>query len=893
VGSVKGPVTSGKPTDDTQPLFEGKTDVGSTVAIYDGNKFLGNATVDASGNWSFTPSLPLGEGSHSITAVATNAAGNTTTSSPFNVVVDTIAPDAPSTPVVTVNPDGTDVILPPGQPTRDTTPTLSGTGEKGDVITIYNGSTPLGTAVVDDNGHWSWTPATPLPNGTYNITLTATDKDGAGNESAASHGATIIIDTDPPATPSAPTITDNVDAFTGVIANNGTTNDPRPVLSGTGTAGDVITIYDDYNGTKSPIGTATVDTNGNWSFQPSTLGQGDHTFSTTAKDEAGNVSASGAPITVTVDTLAPAQPSDISINVQGTTLSGTAEAGSTVEIRDANNNLIGTGTADSNNHFSITLTSPQTSGNNLTVTAEDKAGNTSDPASYQVTGTVQPPTIDTIIDDVGTLVGNVKGSTSDDTLPVLNGTAAAGSTVNLYQDGVLLTSFTLGASQTSWSFQLTTPLSNGTHNFTATATVGSATSDPSATASVTIDPISVGIPVIDAVTDNVPPYTGPLTNGQSTNDNTPTLSGTAGVGDTITVFDNGLPIGIALALANGAWSFTPGTQLDGLHTYTITVTHLGITSLPSDPFAVVIDTTAPAKPTIDTLTDDVPLNVGGIDKNTSTNDTTPTLSGKAEAGSTVTISDNGTVLGTALADVSGNWTFTPSKALGDGQHSFTVVATDPLGNQSTASDNYDITISTTPAQPTLDAVYDDVLGSVGNLTNGQLTNDNLPTLSGTGSEGNVIHILDNGVQIGTATVTGGVWSFTPTTALGDGVHNLRIYASDDAGNVSTTTPVFAITVDATAPATPAVTGVLDDVGSITGQIAANGRTDDNRPTLSGTGDAGSTIHIKDGANEIGTAVVTAGAHGPLPRPPIWPTGCITWSLPPPTRPGIPAPAAQP
>jgi hypothetical protein len=77
----------------------------------------------------------------------------------------------------------------------------------------------------------------------------------------------------------------------------------------------------------------------------------------------------------------------------------------------------------------------------------------------------------------------------------------------------------------------------------------------------------------------------------------------------------------------------------------------------------------------------------------------------------VTISDNGTVLGTALADVSGNWTFTPSKALGDGQHSFTV-ATDPLGNQSTASDNYDITISTTPpAQPTLDAVYDDVLGS--------------------------------------------------------------------------------------------------------------------------------------------------------------------------------------
>ncbi|WP_368543640.1 BapA/Bap/LapF family large adhesin [Enterobacter soli] len=858
VGSVQGPITSGTPTDDTRPLFEGTTEAGSTVAIYDGDKLLGNATVDASGNWSFTPPLPLGEGSHQITAVATNAAGNTTTSDPFEVVIDTIAPDAPSTPVVTVNPDGVDVTLPPGQPTRDTTPTLSGTGTAGDIITIYNGNTVLGTAEVDGSGNWTWTPETPLPNGTYNITLTATDKDGAGNESAASHGATIIIDTDPPATPSAPVITDNVDANTGVIANNGTTNDPRPVLSGTGTAGDTITIYDDYNGTKGPVGTATVDINGNWSFQPSTLGQGDHTFTTTAKDEAGNVSASGAPITVTVDTLAPAQPSDITINVQGTTLSGTAEAGSTVEIRDANNNLIGTGTADSNNHFSIPLTPPQTSGNNLTVTAEDQAGNTSDPTSYEVTGTVQPPTIDTIIDDVGVLVGDVKGSTSDDTLPVLNGTAAAGSTVTIYQDGAVLTTITLGPTQTTWSFELTSPLLNGQHTFTATATVGTATSDPSAAATVNIATTSAGIPVIGAVTDDVPPYVGPLTSGQWTNDSNPTLSGTAGVGDIITIYDNNVPIGVATGLENGAWSFTPGVQIDGAHSYTITVTHLGIPSAPSLPFVVNIDTTAPDKPTIDTITDDVPLFVGGIDKNAATNDTTPTLNGTAEAGSTVTISDNGAVLGTAVADGSGSWTFTPSKALPDGPHNFTVVATDALGNQSTVSDGYAITISTTPpAQPTLDTVADDVQGAVGNLTNGQLTNDSLPTLSGTGTEGNVIHILDNGVQIGTAIVTGGAWSFTPTTALGDGVHNLRVYASDDAGNVSTATPAFAITVDATPPADPVVTGVLDDAGTITGQIAANGRTDDSRPTLSGTGEAGSTIHIRDGATEIGTAVVTA------------------------------------
>ncbi|MGT8858800.1 BapA/Bap/LapF family large adhesin [Enterobacter sp. 186315] len=860
VGSVTGPVASGQPTDDTQPEFSGTTEAGSTVAVYDGDKLLGNATVDGAGNWTFTPPLPLGEGSHQITAVATNPAGNTTASDAFEVVIDTTAPDAPTTPTVTVNPDGVDVTLEPGQPTRDTTPTLSGTGATGDIITIYNGTTVLGTAQVGEDGKWTWTPDEPLPNGTYNITLTATDKDGAGNESPPSNGATIIIDTDPPAVTTAPIVTDNVDANTGVIGNNGTTNDPRPVLSGTGSAGDVITVYDNYNGTNTPLGTATVDVNGNWSFQPPALGQGDHTFTTTAQDEAGNVSVAGTPITVTVDTLAPAQPSDITINVQGTTLSGTAEAGSTVEIRDANNNLIGTGTADSNNHFSIPLNGTQASGNNLTVTATDVAGNASDPTSYQVTGTVQPPTIDTIIDDVGNLVGDVKGGISDDELPTLNGTAAAGSTVSIYQDGALLTTITLGATETSWSYQLTAPLLPGAHTFTATATVDGATSDISSAATVTIDLLSLGVPVISAVTDNVPPYVGPLTNGQSTNDSTPTLSGTAGAGDIITVYDNGLAIGTATAVAGGAWSFTPGTQLDGTHAYTITVNHLGNISLPSLPFVVNIDTTAPDKPTIDTLTDDVPLYVGGIDKNASTNDTTPTLNGKAEAGSTVTVSDNGTVLGTAQADVSGSWTFTPSKPLADGPHNFTVVATDALGNQSVVSDGYGITIATTPpAQPTLDAILDDVPGgSTGTLTNGQLTNDNLPTLSGTGTDGNVIHILDNGVQIGTAIVSGGQWSFTPTVALDDGVHNLRVYANDDAGNVSATSPAFAITVDATPPATPSVTGVLDDVGAITGQVGPGGITDDSRPTLSGTGEAGSTIHIKEGGNEIGTAVVTAG-----------------------------------
>jgi hypothetical protein len=78
-------------------------------------------------------------------------------------------------------------------------------------------------------------------------------------------------------------------------------------------------------------------------------------------------------------------------------------------------------------------------------------------------------------------------------------------------------------------------------------------------------------------------------------------------------------------------------------------------------------------------------------------------------------------------------------------------------------------VTTPPAQPTLDTVYDNFPSGTGNLTNGQLTNDSSPTLNGTGVNGTTIHILDNGSPVGTAIVTNGTWSFTPTVPLGEGV----------------------------------------------------------------------------------------------------------------------------
>lgn len=115
--------------------------------------------------------------------------------------------------------------------------------------------------------------------------------------------------------------------------------------------------------------------------------------------------------------------------------------------------------------------------------------------------------------------------------------------------------------------------------------------------------------------------------------------------------------------------------------------------------------------------------------------------------------------------------------------------------------------------PTIVTVSDNAPGgTTGPLTAGRVTNDTTPTLSGSGRAGTIIHVLNNGVEIGTTTVDGsGNWTFTPDPVLTDGTYNLRVNASDDVGNVSANSPVFAFTVDTAGPAAPVVTTVMNDV----------------------------------------------------------------------------------
>ena len=86
-------------TSNTTPVFTGTAEAGSTVTLYDGATLLGTITATG-GNWTITSSA-LSEGSHSVTATATDAASNTSAHSPsLAVTVDTSAPRVSSIALV-------------------------------------------------------------------------------------------------------------------------------------------------------------------------------------------------------------------------------------------------------------------------------------------------------------------------------------------------------------------------------------------------------------------------------------------------------------------------------------------------------------------------------------------------------------------------------------------------------------------------------------------------------------------------------------------------------------------------------------------------------------------------------------------------------------------------
>ncbi|WP_106604257.1 Ig-like domain-containing protein, partial [Chitinophaga ginsengisoli] len=764
-------------TSDNTPTVTGTAEANSTVTIYVDGSAVGTTTADASGNYTFTVPTALADGTHAFTATATDAVGNVSApSATLNITIDTQKPTVPT-------------ITTAQTLTSDNTPTVTGTAEANSTVTIYVDGSAVGTTTADASGNYTFTVPTALGDGTHAFTATATD--AVGNVSAPSATLNITIDTQKPIVPT-------------ITTAQTLTSDNTPTVTGTAEANSTVTIYVDG----SAVGTTTANAGGNYTFTvPTALTDGTHAFTATATDAVGNVSAPSATLNITIDTQKPTVPTITTAQTLTSdntpTVTGTAEANSTVTIY-VDGSAVGTTTADASGNYTFTVPTALTDGTHaFTATATDAVGNVSAPsATLNITIDTQKPTVPTIT--------TAQTLTSDNT-PTVTGTAEANSTVTIYVDGSAVGTTTANASG-NYTFTVPTALTDGTHAFTATATdaVGNV-SAPSATLNITIDTQAPTVPTI--------------TTAQTlTSDNTPTVTGTAEVNSTVTIYVDGSAVGTTTANAGGNYTFTVPTALpDGTHAFTATATDaVGNVSAPSATLNITIDTQAPTVPTITTA-------------QTLTSDNTPTVTGTAEANSTVTIYVDGSAVGTTTADAGGNYTFTVPTALADGTHAFTATATDAVGNVSAPSATLNITIDTQkPTVPTI-------------TTAQTLTSDNTPTVTGTAEANSTVTIYVDGSAVGTTTAdASGNYTFTVPTALGDGTHAFTATATDAVGNISAPSATLNITIDTQKPTVPTIT-------------TAQTLTSDNTPTVTGTAEANSTVTIYVDGSAVGTT--TANASG--------------------------------
>ena len=434
-------------------------------------------------------------------------------------------------------------------------------------------------------------------------------------------------------------------------------------------------------------------------------------------------------------------------------------------------------------------------------------------------GTVQPPpviTTPTILSysaDSG-VAGD--GITNDNTV-LLSGTAAANSTVKLYDGSTLLGSVTAGATG-AWTFT-TGALADGAHNLAATASDGTGnTSAPCTALCITVDTAAPGVPTIAGYTPDSNAAGDGITNANSL-----VLHGTAEAGSLVHVYDAGALLGTTTADANGSWSYSTYEAVngqaafvcmcpacmaahaaeaehgggittplsDGAHSFKVAaVDAAGNFSALSSVLNVTVDTVAPTAPVITSFSND-----SGVAGDHITNDNTLTLTGTAEANATVNVYDGAVLLKSVVADGTGAWSYTTG-VLPDGIHNLSATAIDRAGNPSTASSPLSVTVNTVaPNAPLITSVSND-----SGVAGDHITNDNTLTLTGTAEANATVNVYDGSMLLKSVVADAtGAWGFT-TGVLPDGTHNLSATAVDSAGNPSTASSPLSVTIDTTAAA---------------------------------------------------------------------------------------------
>ena len=291
IGEVTGEIAKGGVTDDARPEVIGDCGADSDAVlafIYFDGVLLGSATVTA-GKWSFPLESDLAAGAHQFQVELQDAAGNRSAKSePWDFTLE--LPDAPEAPSIDWVQDDQEplvVELQSGDSTNDRSPIVGGSGVPGSLLTLYVDDQAVGSVTVGEDGKWEIAIADLGADGAKRISA---DQASAGGPSGPrSEVVEIVLDTQAPARPVIERVYDNLGDQHGDIEPNGVTDDFWPEISGRVEGGDAtyVKLFDKG----MPIGTATVNADGTWSFTPvSSLGIGQHSLQVIAVDAAGNES---------------------------------------------------------------------------------------------------------------------------------------------------------------------------------------------------------------------------------------------------------------------------------------------------------------------------------------------------------------------------------------------------------------------------------------------------------------------------------------------------------------------------------------------------------------------------------------------------------------------------
>ncbi|WP_392563987.1 Ig-like domain-containing protein [Orbus wheelerorum] len=752
----------------------GKGEAGSTITLTKDDGSKATTVADKDGNWLFKPN-PLDNG-EAGKVTATDEAGNESQSTNTGAANKEI-PDAPvveqnnesgllggtSSPGSTVTltkPDGSTETTIAGEDGKwKFEPNPLGNGEKGTLTTtdkVGNKSEPIETGIAD-----TIAPDAPEVNQNNNAglagkgeagsTITLTKDDGSKETTVADKDgnwlfkpnpldngqAGKVTATDEAGNESSATNTGKADTLAPDVPEVNQNNNGG--LAGKGEAGSTITLTKD-DGSKE---TTKADENGNWVFRPNPL-ENDKEGTVTATDDAGNESK---PInTGKADTQAPI----INIDHNNAILDGTTEPGSTITLKKPDGSEVTT-TADENGNWKFEP-NPLGTGENGTLTAIDKAGNISQPTNTGKADTQAPDAPEVNQNNNAGLAG--KGE--------------AGSTITLTKDDGSKETTTADKNG-NWLFK-PNPLDNGQEGkITATDEAG-----------------NESIPTNTGKADTQAPD-APEVN----QNNNAGLAGKGEVGSTITLTKDDGSKETTKADENGNWIFKPNPLENGQDGKVTATDEAGNESKPTDTGEA--DKIAPDAPTIDTVYDDVNPETGIISDKGYTNDKTPTLSGKAEANSIVSIYNGDVLLGTAVTNDKGEWTYTPTDELGDGVYSFKVTAQDEHGNASDFSDDYTVNIDTSlPSDNTI--AITGISDDTGLDGHDFITNDN--TLSFNGELAHALKTneevrisLDGGKTWSKATVDGTTWSFdNQNTVLSDGSYTIQVKVTTKAGNYNDSSP---------------------------------------------------------------------------------------------------------